>query len=150
MTQYRPATLRDGILVANKLRKEDRAEVEGLGRSLVDVPLGLLISEHPTYFFDKEGNPAGIAGIVRQSNTEGLIWMLCTDAIHNQPITFIRQAKSWLKSVEKDYTLLWNFADTRNHTHHKLLKHLGFKALRTVNIGPDCLPYYEIVKLSCA
>ena len=145
MKQYRPATIRDAVLVANNLRAEDKAEVEGLGHNLLHLPYGVLASDHSTVFFDRSGEPAGIAGI----SGDGQIWMLCTPVIHNEPITFVRQAKLWLTGVEHNYRLLWNLADARNHVHHKLLKHLGFKALRAVPVGPEQLPYYEIVKL-CA
>ena len=149
MTQYRPATIRDAVTVANNLRIEDREEVEGMGQSLLHLPFGVITSSHSTYFFTKDGEAAGIAGIFDLGNGIGQIWMLCTPAIHNQPITFVRQAKLWLSGVEHNYRLLWNLADARNHVHHKLLKHLGFKALRSVPVGSDQLPYYEIVKL-CA
>jgi len=149
MKYQRPATYKDGLLVLNSIRPEDKAEVEGMGLQMVHVPFGVLVSEHATYFYDDDGSPAGIAGIVRLSATEGQIWMLCTPLITTKPITFVRQAKAWLRDVEKNYSLLWNLADARNLVHHKLLKHLGFKALRTVPTGPEALPYYEIVKL-CA
>ena len=146
MKYYRPATYRDGLVVLNQMRPEDKAEVTGMGFDLLHVPLGVLTSEHATYFHVDE-EPAGIAGVVRLSPTEGQIWMLCTPLITTRPHTFVRQAKKWLREVEREYTLLWNLADARNHVHHKLLKHLGFKALRTVPTGPESLPYYEIVKL---
>ena len=148
MKYYRPATYKDGLVVLNHLRSEDKAEVEGMGFPLLHVPLGVLTSEHATYFH-VDDEPAGIAGVVRLSPTEGQIWMLCTPLITTRPHTFVRQAKKWLRDVEQEYKLLWNLADARNHVHHKLLKHLGFKALRTVPTGPESLPYYEIVKL-CA
>ena len=143
---HRPATYRDGLSVLNKLRPEDKAEVLGMGLPLLHVPFGVLASEHPTFFHVDE-EPAGIAGVVRLSETEGQIWMLCTPLITAKPITFVRQAAAWLAEVERDYKLLWNLADARNHVHHKLLKHLGFKAIRSVSTGPEQLPYYEIVKL---
>lgn len=149
MSFYRPATYKDGLRVLNHIRTEDKAEVEGMGLPMLHVPFGLLVSEHATYFHAGNDEPAGIAGIVRLSPSEGQIWMLCTPLITTKPHTFVRQAKKWLSSVEREYQLLWNYADARNHVHHKLLKHLGFRALRTVPTGPNALPYYEIVKL-CA
>ena len=148
MTQYRPATLADVVTVSKNLRADDLREVEGLGYSPKDIPYSYLISEVCVYFYDKDDNPAGVAGVVREG-VFGKIWMLCTDVIHNEPIKFVRQAKSWINSIEKDYQLLYNVVDTRNTVHHKLLKHLGFKALSVQHVGPDHLPYYEIVKL-CA
>ena len=150
MSQFhRPATYKDGLVVLNHLRPEDKEEMKGTGLPLLHVPFGVFLSEHATYFHDTDGSPAGLAGVVRLSPTEGQIWMLCTPLITTKPHTFVRGAKKWLKEVEKDYKLLWNIADVRNSVHHKLLKHLGFKALRTVPVGPDALPYFEIVKL-CA
>ena len=149
MKLYRKATVKDGLIVANNLRPDDRAEMEGAGHSIISLPFGVLASDHATYFFSKEGKPAGLAGIVRLDKNVGQIWMLCTPGIHDAPITFVREAKKWLESIQGEYTLLWNVADARNQVHHKLLKHLGFKALRTVAVGPKNLPYYEIVKL-CA
>ena len=63
--------------------------------------------------------------------------------------TFVRQAKLWLRE-QHEYSMLWNYCDARNTFHHKLLRLLGFKALKTVNIGPKFLPYLEIVKLCVA
>ena len=150
MSKYhRPATYKDGLLVLNNIRPEDLREVRGMGSTPLQVPFGILISEHATFFHDIDGTPAGLAGVVRLNHHEGQIWMLCTPLITTKPHTFVRGAKRWLKEVEKDYDLLWNLADTRNDVHHKLLKHLGFKAIRTVPTGPQQIPYFEIVKL-CA
>ena len=149
MNYYRTSTLGDSIELINNIRQEDKQEVEGTGQTVLDLPPLVAGSSHATTFFSPEGHLAGMAGIVDQANGSGQIWMLCTPVIHDAPVLFIRQAKRWLKLIENDYQLLWNWADTRNHMHHKLLKHLGFKAIRTVPIGPDNLPYFEIIKL-CA
>ena len=150
MKLYREATFKDGLKIINKLRPDDKAEVEGRGFSVLHVPFSLEISEFPTVFFSREGEVAGIAGVGIYDNTKiGQIWMLCTPVIEKHPITFVRGAKSWLKEIEGNYKLLWNIVDARNKGHHKLLKHLGFKALQTVPTGPMNLPYYEIVK-TCA
>ena len=149
MKQYRPATFRDGLEVAQNLRDEDRAEVEGLGHSLLHVPYGILVSDHATTILMRDGSLGGIAGITPVEEGVGQVWMLCTKNIIKEPITFFRQSKQWMTEVQGDYRLLWNLADARNHVHHRLLKFLGFKALRSVPAGPNQLPYLEIVKL-CA
>ena len=149
MKLYRKATFKDGLLVANQLRPEDKREVEGMGQTPFDIPLCVLGSEHATVFHSPDEEIAGVAGIVRLDNQIGQIWMLCPPAITKYPHIFVRRSSKWLKEVQKEYRLLWALADVRNQVHHKLLKHLGFKALRTVPVGPKNLPYYEIVKL-CA
>ena len=147
MSQYKPATFRDGITVAKHIRKEDLQELQGMGVDRLNIPVGIITSEHPTVFFSKEGKTAGVAGVYREEGGIGRIWMLCTDVIHDEPITFVRQAKKWLTQIESEYRLLWNLADARNHVHHKLLRHLGFKALRAVPVGEEQNLYYEIVRL---
>ena len=63
--------------------------------------------------------------------------------------TFFRQAKRRIDELTKPYKMVYAQCDVRNKLHHRFLKHLGFKALRTVPTGPDNLPYYEVVRL-CA
>lgn len=147
MKQYRPATLRDGFTVAQNIRKEDLREMQGLGFDQLNIPVGVLTSSHATAFFIRDGELAGCAGVNDEGNGIGRVWMLCTEAIHKEPITFIRQAKKWIKEIEPEYRLLWNLADARNHIHHRLLKHLGFKAIRAVPMGEEQNLYYEIVRL---
>lgn len=145
---YRTATLEDGFKALTNLRQEDKSEVEGFGLPLLSVPFGLLYSEHATSFWTPDGDIAGIAGVVRQDERVGNVWMLCTPEVVKLPHTFVRNSRKWIKEVEQDYDLLWNYADSRNTLHHKLLKHLGFKALNQVNIGPYNLPYFEICRLT--
>lgn len=147
--QSRPATIRDGLLVAKNLRKEDREEMEGMGLNPLHLPFGVATSAQSIAFFSRDDEIAGVAGVVEVEEGVGQIWMLCTDVIQKEPVTLVRNAKRWIKMIEPNYRLLWNLADARNHVHHKLLKHLGFQALRAVPIGADQRPYYEIVKL-CA
>ena len=150
MKQYRPATVGDAVRVANNLRPEDLQELEGLGHDRLAIPFSVLASDAPVAFFSKEGVLAGVAGIVPDPREGvGIIWMLCTPEVQKEPFTFVRQAKQWLADEQRNYRLLWNLADARNHLHHKLLKMLGFKAIRSVPSGPNHLPYLEIIKL-CA
>ena len=46
--------------------------------------------EHESIYFEvPNGETAGMAGV----GEDGLIWMLCTPAIHKYPLTFAREAK---------------------------------------------------------
>ena len=148
---YRKATFADALEVALNLRIEDKQEMEGLGYSPMILPACVQTSSEAVAFFDKKNTIAGVAGISPDpaNSSYGIVWMLCTPAVANNPHTFVREARRWLTEHESKYKLLWNLADARNHYHHKLLKMLGFKALRVVNTKPYFLPYLEIVKL-CA
>ena len=149
MNHIRSATVQDAVQVAINLRPEDLQEIEGLGHDPMVVILSVLLSDVAVSFFNTDGEIAGVAGIVKESDEVGVIWMLCTPAVELNPHTFVRHAKRWLKEEQRNYRLLTNLADARNLYHHKLLRMLGFKALRSVPAGPYNLPYLEIVKL-CA
>lgn len=140
----------DAVVLFENLRQEDKSEMEGLGHFGPPViPASIAISEVAVSLFSKEDQLAGCAGIVRQSDDVGLVWLLCTPEVQKYPVALVKHAKKWLAEQEQNYRILWNLADARNHLHHKFLKMLGFKALRTLNVGPNFLPYHEIVKL-CA
>ena len=148
---YREATFADALQVALTLRPEDKQEIEGLGHSPLILPACVQTSRESVAFFDEDGSIAGVGGISPDpsNSSYGIVWLLCTPVIAKKPHTFVREARRWLSVHERNYKLLWNLADARNHYHHKLLKMLGFKALRVVNTKPYFLPYLEIVKL-CA
>ena len=87
------------------------------------------------------GKTAGMAGV----DAGGIIWMICTPAIHEYPITFAREAKRFVES--RTEPLLWNIVDKRNTVHLKLLKFLGFKFLREIKHGPNQLSFIEFCRV---
>ena len=143
MSKYiHPITMEAALEVASNLRPEDHREVEeGHG---ID-PLGYLIREAQrgtcVYFTVPNGKTAGMAGV----EDEGVVWMLCTPAIHDYPITFAREAKRFIDSRQEE--LLWNIVDERNTVHLKLLKFLGFKFLRKISHGPNQLSFIEFARV---
>ena len=143
MTKYiHPATIEAAIEVASNLRPEDRREVEE-GHGL--DPLIELVKDaqkgSSIYFTVPNGKTAGMAGV----GEGGVVWMLCTPAIHEYPITFAREAKRFIDS--RTEPLLWNIVDERNTVHLKLLKFLGFKFLREISHGPKQLTFIEFCRV---
>ena len=143
LDQYtHPITMEAAIEVASNLRPDDRREVEeghGLDSMFYlkeEAKLGSCI-----YFEVPNGKTAGMAGV----DEGGIIWMLCTDTIHEFPLTFAREAKRWVES--RPEPLLWNVVDKRNTVHLKLLKFLGFKFLREYPFGPNNLPFIEFCRV---
>jgi len=139
-----PATLGAAFEVASNLRFEDHREVvEGHGHDPMVVLPEAVSRGFCVYFTVPNGKTAGMAGI----HSNGAIWMLCTPAIEEYPITFAREAKRFIDSRPEKF--LFNIVDARNEVHLKLLKFLGFKFLRTIKYGPNNLPFIEFCKL-CA
>ena len=136
-----PVTIKAALEVASNLRPEDRRELEeGHGTNVFKY--FLRVSQDPTnvWFEVPNGKTAGMAGVSKEGN----IWMLCTPAILEYPLTFAREAKRFVDS--RTEPLLWNIVDKRNTVHLKLLKFLGFKFLREIRHGPNNLTFIEFAK----
>ena len=147
LDQYvHPITREAAIEVASNIRDDDRRELEeghGLNPMFYlkeEAKLGSCI-----YFEVPNGKTAGMAGVDSDGDYQGMVWMLCTDAINEFPLTFARESKRWIES--RPEPLLWNYMDPRNEVHKKLLKFLGFKFLRKVPFGPNQLPFIEFCRV---
>ena len=143
MSNYiHPVTLEAAKYVASNLRPEDRREVEeGHGIDPTEALIDAVQKPSCVYFTVPNGKTAGMAGV----DPGGLIWMLCTPAIHEYPMTFAREAKRYVERQQDK--LLWNVVDKRNTVHLKLLKFLGFKFLREVEFGPNKLSFIEFCRV---
>ena len=143
MSNYiHPITMEAAVEVASNLRTDDYREVwEGHGHfPRWYIPFGAFNGD-TVYFEVPNGKTAGLAGV----QEGGKIWMLCTPAIHDYPLTFAREAKRFIESREEK--LLWNIVDKRNTAHLKLLKFLGFKFLRELEHGPNKLTFIEFCRV---
>ena len=143
MSNYiHPITLEAALYVASHLRDDDYREVkEGHGHDpLLHIPQSSFYGD-TVWFEVPNGKTAGLAGV----QDGGLIWMLCTNAIHDYPLTFAREAKRFIESRKEE--LLWNIVDKRNTAHLKLLKFLGFKFLRELKHGPNQLTFIEFCRV---
>ena len=143
LDQYvHPITVEAALEVASNLRPDDRREIdEGWGLDpIVHLPEAARKGSG-VWFEVPNGKTAGLAGV----DAGGIIWMICTPAIHEYPITFAREAKRFVES--RTEPLLWNIVDKRNTVHLKLLKFLGFKFLREIKHGPNQLSFIEFCRV---
>ena len=143
LDQYvHPITIEAAKEVASNLRPDDRREIEeGWGLDPMDVLVKAAHRGSGVWFEVPNGKTAGLAGV----DKGGIIWMICTPAIHEYPITFAREAKRFVES--RTEPLLWNIVDKRNTVHLKLLKFLGFKFLREIKHGPNQLSFIEFCRV---
>ena len=144
MSKYiHPITMEAAVEVASNLRPDDYREIyEGHGHfPLFSIPLSVMSGDN-VYFTVPNGKTAGLAGVDPSGNS---VWVLCTPAIHEYPLTFAREAKRFIES--RNEKLLWNIVDKRNLAHLKLLKFLGFKFLREFKYGPNQLTFIEFCRV---
>ena len=143
MSDYiHPATIEAALKVASNLLPDDRRELEeGHGLDPMEE-LPLAVHRGSCVWFEvPNGKTAGMAGV----GPNGEVWMLCTPAILEYPITFAREAKRFIESREEE--VLWNVVDKRNKVHLKLLKFLGFEFLEEISFGPKQLSFIEFCRV---
>ena len=137
-----PITLEAAKKVASNLLPEDRLEVEeGHGTDPYEELVLATLDPSTVWFEVPNGKTDGMAGV----GPDGAIWMLCTHAIYEYPLTFAREAKRFVES--RPEPLLWNIVDKRNKVHLKLLRFLGFKFLREISHGPNNLSFIEFCRV---
>ncbi len=130
--------------VASNLLPDDYREVvEGHGYDPVEQLAFEAENGSSEYFTIPDGKTAvmGLAGV----GDDGCIWMLCTPAIYEHPIAFVKKAKNYVNS--RPEPLLWNVVDARNKVHIRLLRFLGFKFLRKISFGPNQLSFIEFCRV---
>ena len=137
-----PITVEAAREVASNLRPDDHREiVSGWGLDPMTHLVESALKGDSVWFEVPNGKTAGMAGV----DEGGIIWMICTTAIHDYPVTFAREAKRYVES--RTEPLLWNIVDKRNTVHLKLLRFLGFRFLREVKNGPNQLPFMEFCRV---
>ncbi len=143
MSKYiHPITLEAANQVASDLLPDDRREVEeGHGYDSIEHLALAALDPSYVYFTVPNGKTAGMAGV----DPDGRIWMLCTNAVLDYPITFAKESKRFVES--RTEPLLWNIVDQRNKNHLKLLKFMGFKFLRKIFHGPNQLTFIEFCRV---
>jgi len=138
-----PLTKEAAFTVASHLTFEDKREcIEGHGIDPFLLAIGALSGDDSYFFKAPNGKSAAIGG----ADSDGRIWLLCTDTVKQYPLAFIRDIKKFVD--DRPEKLLWNVVDKRNTTHIKLLRFLGFKFLREVLYGPKLLTFIEFCKIN--
>lgn len=88
---------------------------------------------------DDEGTVYAIGGFVGN-----MVWMLCTKAVEEKPIGFLRETRRLLKEALKEVGYLENYVWTGNELHIKWLEWLGAEFGDTT---PDGLfQYFKFTK----
>ena len=122
----RKARAKDLIGFGDRLRIEDKNEVFALsGLTPQEIlKFGFKTSTECWVVLNK-GQTEMIFGL-KSETTDGLkcIWFLSSDWIKEVPLTFMKQAKAWLKEILGS-DVGYNWADIRNTTHLKWIKLMG-------------------------
>jgi hypothetical protein len=143
----KPTTQADINSLIENIREEDRREIisktgsEDIKKTLVN---GWLISDYCNSFF-KDDVLIGIYGVVAAEKKEiGSPFMLLTKEIKSTPIGFLKHCREKVSDMEKRYSILFNYIDSRNDLHLRWLKWLGFEIINEKIFNK--VPFYGFFK----
>ena len=140
----------DGYELGPNLRQADKDEIfasTGVDDPAKNLEAGLWNSD-TCWTVTLEDEPIAIFGVTGDEDKTANVWMLGSDKIEDVRWQFLRESKTWLKKISKDYDMLWAFADARNTKHTDWYKWLGFEIAGTKPFGPMNLPFHRIVYLT--
>lgn len=135
----------DGHALASNLRLADRREVIAYtGESPRNGVERARYQSDECWTVTLEDEPIAMFGYCTDSDDSVNVWMLGSDKIQDIRWQFLRESKTWLKRLMKDYGRAWAVADVRNTVHKDWYEWLGFDIITTINAGPFNLPFYHI------
>jgi hypothetical protein len=129
---HRKSILKDVLDLKDKLRYEDKREVETLGHS-PEQALGFayLSSTMCRSIMNSYDQVVGMYGVVPCSGSEisGIVWMLGSNGLLNIKTSFLKESRSEVAGMNKMYPHLCNLIDSRNEVHLRWIKWCGFKII---------------------
>ena len=66
---------------------------------------------------------------------EHIVWMMCTKAVEENPVKFLRFIRGYYKETISKHKMLWNYALKDNELHIKWLKWLGATFHDEIELG---------------
>lgn len=150
MAFYRASTVDDCEQLAPRMREADAREVKASGGY---TPLGALLM---SFAYSEETNSIihndkviGMFGVSECDESGwGVPWLLGSDEIVDIGFQFLRESKHWIKGVQDQYPLLYNYVAAENTAAVTWLRFLGFKFIREIeNFEDGGLTFYEFVRI---
>lgn len=143
--EVRPPLDGDAAVIACGMRPSDRLEIWAASRF---TPYEALCygQRHSTLCWTGvwKGRPIGMAGCAPGSliGNVGYPWQLATKEIEEAALPYLRQSRSFFRTLRKSYSLLVNWVDARNAISIHWLKYMGFKIEEAAPYGVDGLPFH--------
>jgi hypothetical protein len=146
----RKARPSDPALLAPRLRVADLQEIQATHG---DMPPEHVIREsyelsEPCFtIVTDEGEVAGMFGVAPgdAKGTFGIIWLLGSDLLKKNSVSFLRQSHAWVEKLHKKYPVLTNLADRRNKLHLGWLKWIGCQFVGERPWGYEQRPFVEFI-----
>lgn len=143
----REAVFHDIEAMSGRLRPEDLAEVKAVGHETAAEALetGFNLSDLClTVLYKNE--VAAMFGVVNDFNQVGdaaRVWMLGTDTVSKFPKTFAQLSVLFIKTLLKQYPVMYNYVDLRHMRAVEWLAWCGAEFGEKVEWGQDRVPFQK-------
>ena len=145
----RQATYEDCLALAPVLRQEDKDEVWASGKHLPEEALIRCLRSTPqTKVAEIDGEIICMFGVSPAKDMRiGIPWMLGSDGIKKVSKEFLRRNQEALAEISTGYTSLINYVWSKNTTHIRWLKWMGFTIeYQSMQVGHDQEIFYRFHK----
>lgn len=131
--------------ILNHLREADRQEMlEAYGDKWFQRVLNSLMKVNFVVGVSKRtGKPFVIFGDKADENNNGVIFLLSTKEIENRKFALIRASRQELAQIESKYDMIYNLIHDRNYKMHHLLKALGFRVMKYIQVKKNFKFFYK-------
>ena len=148
----RPATIKDALQLAPKVRIADREEIRASDNK---SPLEALVTP---FSIDKSKNYTivgtlneGVIGMFGACPTKdpayGVAWLISSEDLFKHTKQFMKECPYWISQMGNGYEYLYNWIDRRNWKSMKWLQFLGFEPKDEMKqYGVGKLPFLLMVK----
>ena len=130
MAEVITATKTHAAILAPRLRKEDVEEIRAMNNHKpIDALLGAFTAPKAEAYASVEGiEVIGMFGVSDcQNGTDyGVPWMLTSNLIKNISKKFLRECKTWVDHLGRNYSVLYNFVHSKNKIAMRWLQWCGF------------------------
>nr|WP_052232046.1 hypothetical protein [Methylobacterium sp. ZNC0032] len=147
----RPASPDDIPFIGSRMRRADVEEITAAADVTPEeaLTMGLLHSLEPLTAVAPNGDPVCMFGVGKTYDPlVGSVWLLGTDAVKENRLSFLRLSKSLTTRFHQDFPVLTNFVDERNTVHIEWLRWLGYRFIfRHPLYGAGRVPFIEFARL---
>lgn len=126
--------------LSNTMRQEDKDEIWHLARLSPMAALVMSYDLSKVCYTTLVDNRVAIIGGVGSHPTEkevGVPWMLASPLLKEIRRDFIKEIRDWVWELSRGYKMLRNVAWSKNETHIRWLKWMGFEMGEGMPLGPD-------------
>ena len=148
----RPATIKDALQLAPRVRIADREEIRASDNKspleALVVPFSIDKSKNYTIVGNLNEGVIGMFGACPTKDPAyGVAWLISSENLFKHTKQFMKECPYWISQMGNGYEYLYNWIDRRNWKSMKWLQFLGFEPKDEMKqYGVGKLPFLLMVK----